>query len=168
METVWLCAIMLFGTGTLTAVGLTSSRGSGVAALAAIIVGVVVLAGFSVLLSPTIAKFNAFSLIQTSLSISAGGAGFYFFTDNEQEYPEGPHFSPFFFNSVLGIVTAVFSLFGIFCYQRYMTTWNYRYILLCTNLALSILSLPDIVLFTRFNVQLGIPDHVFVLGSTVL
>jgi len=160
--------LMLFGTLVLTVIGLTSPAGSiGITALAAVCVAIVMLISFSVLLSPVIAKFNAFSLIQTSLTLSVSGASFYFYTDTVEQYPEGPHFSPFFYNSVLGAVTAVVSLFGIYSYKRYMSTWSYRSILLLTNVALSIMQLPDIILFTRFNLKIGIPDHVFLLGASV-
>jgi len=165
-ETIVLSIIMLFATVTLLIVGLTVAD-SYMVGFVAIGVALVVLLGFSVLLSPTIAKFNAFSLIQTSFGVSVSGASFYFYTDTPEQYPEGPHFTPFFYNSVIGAVTAVFSLFGIYCYNRYMTHWNYRYILLCTNLAYGLICLPDMVLFSRLNLQIGIPDHVFLIGSTV-
>lgn len=165
-ETVFLCALMLFGTLSLTIVGLCF-QDTAAAAGAAIIVAIIVLLGFSVLLSPTIAKFNAFSLIQTSLSLQVGGAAFYFYTDTPEQYPEGPHFSPFFFNSVLGVVSAIVSLFGIYSYQRFMTSWKYRHLLIATNLMYSVISLPDLLMFSRYNLVLGIPDHLFMLGSAV-
>lgn len=167
-ETVVLCMLMLCGTLMLTFVGLTtSSHGTHITGIVAIFVACVILVGFSVLLSPVIAKFNAFSLLQSSMSLSVGGAAFYFFTDTPEQYPEGPHFSPFFFNSVVGVVSSIVSLFGIYCYQRFMSTWTYRNILLATNVAYSLICLPDIILFTRYNLKLGIPDHVFMLGATV-
>jgi len=165
-ETVVLCGIMLFGTLTLTVVDLTV-QDTAAAAAAAIIVALVVLIGFSLLLSPTIAKFNAFSLIQSSLTFQLGGAAFYFFTDTPEQYPEGPHFSPFFFNSVVGVVTASVSLIGIYTYQRYMTTWKYRSIFIVTNLGFTFLCLPDLLMYSRYNLVLGIPDHAFMLGAAV-
>merc|ERR1719498_89953 len=136
-------------------------------AVCAVTVALVIVIGFSVLLNPTIAKFNAFSIIQSSLTFSVQGAAFYFYTDTKEQYPEGPHFSPFFYNSVVGIVTYAFSLVGIWSYQRYMTTWKYRNIFIATNLGYSIICLPDIILFSRYNLVLGIPDHVFMLGSAI-
>merc|ERR1712167_163613 len=52
-------------------------------------------------------------------------------------------------------------------YNRYMKDWTYRRLLLISNLALAILSLGDLLLFTRRNLALGIPDHYFVLGSSI-
>jgi len=166
VETSILCVMMLIGSLVLTFVGLCASFE--VTCITALTVAMVMLLSFSIMLSPIIAKFNAFSLIQTSCTFSISGASFYFFTDNEIQYPDGPHFSPFFYNTVLGVVNGVVSLFGIYCYKRYMADWNFRYILILTNVAGAVLCLLDIILFTRFNKNvLGIPDAVFVLGSTV-
>merc|ERR1719272_1509113 len=37
-----------------------------------------------------------------------------------------------------------------------------------TNIVLSILNLADVILLSRLNVKLGIPDKAFVLGSSTL
>lgn len=162
-----LCFVMLIGTLTLVTCGIITGDAF-TNCVVAIVVAAVVLAAFSIFLSPVIAKFNAFSLIQTSLNFSMAGAAYYFFTDSPEEYPEGPHFSEFFFVSVMGTAGAVFSLVGIAAYQRYMSNWKYRNLLIMTNLIYSGLSCFDLLLFTRTNVKLGIPDHVFVLSCTVL
>jgi len=161
-----LCVLMLFGTFFLISVELVS-RDPLYNAVAAIIVAVVMLVAFSVVLSPVIAKANAFALVQTALSFSTGGASFYFYTDTAAQYPEGPHFSDFFYNSVLGSLGAVISLLGIFCYQRYMCHWRYRSLLMVTNIVLAILSCFDIMMFARINIKYGVPDHVLVLGLSV-
>jgi folate/biopterin transporter len=167
-ETIFLCALMLFATFSLMAlVMLDASNSPGTIAVCAVVIALIILVGFSVTLSPMIAKVNAFALIQTSLSLSTSGAAFYFYTDTAEQYPEGPHFSPFFYNSVLGLVSAVVSLFGIYSYQRWMSQWTYRNILLVTNIAYTVISIPDIIFFMRLNVQWGLDDHVFVLGASV-
>merc|ERR1719231_2193647 len=116
-------------------------------AVCAIAVAVVIVIGFSVLLNPTIAKFNAFSIIQSSLTFSVGGAAFYFYTDTKEQYPEGPHFSMEFYTSVLGIVGSLCSLLGLYCYQRWFRDWKYRNLLLMTNLVASALATCDIMLY---------------------
>jgi len=136
-------------------------------AAVAIFFTIVLLVSFSVLLTPVVAKFNAFQLIQGSLSLSISSASFYFYTDTEAQYPEGPHFSTVFYSSVLGIVGTCMSLLGVWCYQKYMSKWNYRYLLIFTNVFLFVLSMMDVVMFSRFNLTLGIPDHYMVLGATV-
>lgn len=166
-EACWLCLIMLIGTVILTVTGLVYEDPF-TNAVVSIAVAIVVITTFSIMLSPIIAKFNAFSILQSSLSLSISGATFYFYTDTPEQYPEGPHFSPFFFNTVMGIGGAVCTLFGIWCYQRYMQNWRYGYLMVVTNVAFSVLCMIDLVMFTRVNLRYGISDHVFVLGSSVL
>jgi len=165
-EACCLCIMMFVGTMILSVLGIVYESPY-VNAIAAIVIAVIMLVAFSLVLRPVIAKVNAFFLIQTSLGFSIGGAAFYFYTDTADKYPEGPHFSKQFFTSVLGVVGAVCSLIGIYSYQRYMKDWTYRRLLLMTNVVLSVLSIADIMMFTRMNIRLGIPDHVFVLGSSV-
>merc|ERR1719161_1433297 len=117
----------------------------------------VVLVAFSVVLRPVIAKINAFFLIQTSLGVAIGGSTFYFYTDDENQYPEGPHFSVYFFSTVLGLVGSVMSLVGLAIYNKYMKEWTYTRLLLISNLLISVLSLLDVMLFTRYNLKIGIP-----------
>lgn len=166
-ETSLLCFVILAGTMVLTILG-TFSQNPRVNCTGAVCVALFVLVCFSVALSPIIAKFNAFAMIQSSLSVTIGGAAFYFFTDTPEQFPEGPHFSEFFYVSVMGTAGAVFSLLGIVCYQRYFCNWRYRQLLLMTNLICALMSLSDLILFARLNTRFGIPDHGFVLGSTIL
>merc|ERR1719162_1113618 len=160
-EACGLCLLMFAGTMLLTVLGIFYES-TKVNAIAAIAVAVVMLVAFSVVLKPVIAKVNAFFLIQTSVGLSIGGASFYFFTDTPAEYPEGPHFSMEFFTSVLGTVGSLCSMVGIYTYSKYVSTWSYRSLLWMTNIVLSILSVSDVMIFTRTNVRLGLPDHAFV------
>ncbi|CAE7640497.1 unnamed protein product [Symbiodinium sp. CCMP2456] len=151
----------------LTVCGLISSS-TRVNAIAATIAFFVVGFFFSVLLSPEIARFNLWSLLQTSLSLSTSGAAFYFMTDTEEQYKEGPHFTPLYYNSVIGTVGAVMSLVGVATFQRYFSTYRYRNLLLVTNIAFCLMNALDTVLFKRLNVSMGIPDHAFVLGTSCM
>lgn len=166
-EACFLCGLMFAGTIALTVLGI-SFESAAVNAGAAVAVAVIMLLAFSIVLRPIIAKVNAFFLIQTSLGVSIGGASFYFYVDTPEQYPEGPHFSMEFFTSVLGVVGSICSLLGIYMYQKYASNWTYRGLLLVSNLALSVLSVSDVIMFTRLNVRWGIPDQAFVLGASVL
>jgi len=166
-EACMLCILMFLGTLTLTYLGIAFDSVE-VNAAAALTLAVIMLVAFSLVLRPVVAKVNAFFLIQTSLGFSIGGAAFYFYTDTPEQYPEGPHFSMEFFSSVLGTVGSLCSLVGIYSYQKYMRNWTYQRLLMMTNIVLSLLSITDVVMFTRLNIRLGLPDHAFVLGSSVL
>jgi hypothetical protein len=156
---------MLVVSVTLTCLGLTA--GTLVTSIASVIAGLVTVVAFGLVLTPVVAKFVVFSIVQQSLSLSMSGAAFYFYTDTADQYPEGPHFTPFYFNSVIGALATVFSLLGIFLYQRYTSTWKYRHIYLVMNLLYSLACLSDIFMFTRANLKIGIPDHWMILGGAV-
>lgn len=166
VEVCVLCLVLSAGSIMLAIVGLMFESIT-VNAVSALVVALVVLLTFSVALRPMIAKVNAFALVQTALNFSISGASFYFYTDGPAEYPEGPHFSIVFYTSVLGIMSATAALLGVWSYNRFMADWTYRRLLIVTNLAISCLHLADAMFFSRLNLKLGIPDHVFVIGAQV-
>jgi Na+/melibiose symporter-like transporter len=109
-----------------------------------------------------------FAFLQTSCALSIEGATFYFFTDNATQYPEGPHFSAFFYTTVVGLVAGVFGLLGLWSYNRFMKDWTYRSIYFFANMAVTVLNLVGLLLYTRTNLKLGIPDKVFVICGSVV
>jgi folate/biopterin transporter len=137
-------------------------------AVVSAIVAVVVLTSFSLALNPMIAKVNAFSLIQTTLSLSLGGSAFYFMTDSEKQYPKGPHFSKAFYNLILPITGSIFSLIGIWIYNQYSHHITYQKLFMVGNLIGAFVNSLDCLFYARLNLELGISDHVFVLGASTL
>lgn len=166
-EVLFLCALMTVLTIFLAIVGAVST--SHIHHLSAAIgVLLVLLPSFHLLLRPEIAKVNSFFVLQAALNLSIGGATFYFYTDPPEQFPEGPHFSPWFFASTMGFVSACMSIVGLVLYSKYMKNWGYRWLILFSNSLVTVLSLLDAVMFLRLNVRVGIPDTVFVLGSSVM
>lgn len=135
--------------------------------ITAVIVLIIILPAFHLTLRPEIAKVNSFFVLQAALGIGINGATFYFYTDKPEQFPEGPHFSAWFFTTTLGLVSASMSFIGLATYNRYMKNWTYRGLLLFCNTIVTLLSLLDVVMYTRLNVAMGIPDVTFVLGSSV-
>jgi MFS family permease len=163
-EALFLCFIMLLATLTLLYTGMMF--GPTTNAITSIVVLVVVLTSFSLLLNPIIAKVNAFSLIQTSLSLNIGAAGFYFAMDNEEVYPDGPHFSRSFYNIVLPLAASVFTLLGIWLYQTYSNEIKYTTMTIAGNLVMAALSMLDVCFYARLNKRWGVDDHVMILGTS--
>lgn len=126
---------------------------------------VVVLIAFSFLLSPIISLMNCFFFLQTCAAIDISGASFYFFTDDAAQYPDGPHFSKVFFASGLGLCVGLLNLVGMYIYNRYMQHWRYHGLFLFANSVLCVINLACILVYTRTNVALGIPDMFFVAGA---
>lgn len=136
--------------------------------IAALIMFFTVLFSFSLFLTPVIAKFNAFNLIQMSFSLEVGTAAFYFYTDKPWQFHDGPHFTPFFMTTVLGTISAAVSLVGIGVYQRFFSHYSFRTIIVVAGIAGCVLNLSNYVLFSRANLKMGIPDWEFALICHIL
>lgn len=83
-------------------------------------------------------------------------------------YPEGPHFSIVFYTTVLGLVASTCSLIGVCTYQNFLKNCKYVQLIFFINVLVAILNCADIILYSRLNVKFGIPDKVFLLGSTAI
>jgi len=166
-EACLLCILMFCSTVSLSFLGIFFENVR-LSCIASVVVAVVLLGSFSVTLMPIIAKVNVFFLLQSSFALNYGGASFYFYTDTPEQYPDGPHFSMTFYTSVLGIVSALCSMAGIYSYQRFMQHWSYRKLLAVSNVVFAVLSISDVIFFARLNKKFGIPDHAFVLGASAL
>ncbi|CAD7948131.1 unnamed protein product [Amoebophrya sp. A25] len=137
--------------------------------LFAAVLSVAVLIVFQAFTSPAIANMNFFFFVQTAMTMSIEGASFYFFTDTVEEYPDGPHFSIWFYTTGIGMIAAIFNLVGMAMYQQYFKHWRYHRLFLIANLVQCGFSLLGILVYTRFSKQvLGIPDQVFILGGSVI
>ncbi|POM73264.1 Folate-Biopterin Transporter (FBT) family [Phytophthora palmivora] len=77
------------------------------------------------------------------------------------------HFTPEF----LGTVSAfgfIFLMVGTMLYNACFKDMSFRRIFFIAQLSLAVVSLLDIVLVTRANLDIGIPDKAFVLGDAVI
>jgi hypothetical protein len=146
-----MAAGLLYDTRTVCAVSISSM--------------LVLLLAHSLLLTPVIAKLSAYILIQGSLSWSITPLEFYFYTDDAEAYPEGPHFSTMFYNSVLGPMAALITMTSIAMYRRYMSNWSYRNLLVCGNFAALIARLMEAAMFARLNTAVGISDYALLLNG---
>ncbi|KAG3120409.1 hypothetical protein PI125_g1177 [Phytophthora idaei] len=85
---------------------------------------------------------------------------FYFSTDVLQFTPE-----------FLGTVSAfgfIFLMVGTMLYNACFKDMSFRRIFFIAQLSLAVVSLLDVVLVTRANLDVGIPDKAFVLGDAVI
>ncbi|RMX66691.1 hypothetical protein DD238_004469 [Peronospora effusa] len=85
---------------------------------------------------------------------------FYFSTDVLKFTPE-----------FLGTVSAfgfIFLMVGTMLYNACFKDMSFRRVFLVAQISIAVISLLDIVLVTRFNLTVGIPDKAFVLGDAVI
>jgi hypothetical protein len=126
------------------------------------------IAAFFCFLDRRIAKVQTFVVITNMFSISLRGGTFFFYTDPPSAYPEGPHFSREFYISVMSGVGILLALVGVVTYTSFMYRWSYHKVFFFTGLIYVIACLPNLVFFKRWNLWLGIPDIVFILGAEVI
>ncbi|EGZ15496.1 hypothetical protein PHYSODRAFT_505238 [Phytophthora sojae] len=77
------------------------------------------------------------------------------------------HFTPEFLGTVSAI-GFIFLMVGTMLYNMFFTNVSFRRIFMAAQLCLALVSLVDVVLVTRTNLKLGIPDKAFVLGDHVV
>jgi len=136
--------------------------------IASILGSLVMIACFFLLLDRPIAKILTFIAIQNMFSISLRAATFFFYTDPVEAYAQGPHFTRQFYVSVMGAIGILLSMLGVLIYTTFMYNWTYRKMFFVTSALYIVTCVPNVLLFKRLNVALGIPDTVFVLGSEVV
>jgi len=163
-----LLSVMMLGAAAAIICSLTASNSVVVHGIVSLCVAVVVLLSFSALLTPVIAKMNAFNFVYAIMSLSIDAASFYFFTDTPEQYPQGPHLSVFFYTTVRGAVQFAFSFVGIYTYECLSGGWTYRQWLIMATFLYSMVNILNIMIYKRINVQLGVSDEIWVLGTTAL
>ena len=88
-------------------------------------------------------------------------SAFFFFTTNEL------HFQPEFLGRVR-LVTSVAALVGIWIFQRFLKSVPFRVIFGWSTVLSAVLGLTTLILVTHANRALGIDDHWFSLGDSLI
>ncbi|HIK29416.1 MAG: folate/biopterin family MFS transporter [Oscillatoriaceae bacterium SKW80] len=88
-------------------------------------------------------------------------SAFFFFTTNELK------FQPEFLGRVR-LVTSIASLIGIWLFQRFFKAVPFRTIFACSTVISAVLGMSTLLLVTHANRALGIDDHWFSLGDSLI
>lgn len=88
-------------------------------------------------------------------------SAFFFFSTNELG------FTPEFLGRIR-LITSLASLIGIFCYQNWLKQISFRVMLGWSVVLSSLLGMTSLILVTHFNRILGIDDHWFSLGDSLV
>jgi len=100
-----------------------------------------------------------FMLLFSAMPNSAS-AMFYFFTDELGFSSE--------FIAIIGTISYLFSLLGIILYQRYFCQSSYRSVLFWATITFTFFATLPILVVTRINVKMGIPDKAFILSDNAV
>ncbi|WP_414527716.1 folate/biopterin family MFS transporter [Nodularia chucula] len=95
------------------------------------------------------------------LATPTADAAFFFFSTNEL------HFQPEFLGRVR-LVTSGASLIGIWIFQRFLKSVSFRTIFAWSTVLSSVLGMTMLLLVTHTNRTLGIDDHWFSLGDSLI
>lgn len=134
----------------------------------ALVASVIVEVALYKLVGGRIFKVVTSSFVFSVVSPSTGSAAYFFATDTAEQYPNGPHFTPVFYVTALGVVQAVCTIVSIAIYNRYMTDWSYRTLYYIGFIAYIFLSIPLIIFYLRYNLVIGLPDKLFMVGENVV
>jgi folate/biopterin transporter len=95
------------------------------------------------------------------LATPSADSAFFFFTTNEL------HFKPEFLGRVR-LVTSIASLVGIWIFQRFLKTVPFRVIFGWSTVISAVLGMTMLLLVTHTNRALGIDDHWFSIGDSLI
>ena len=85
---------------------------------------------------------------------------FYFYTNELGFHPE--------FMGELTVVYASASIAGIWIYNRYLKNVQFKTIFIASVLLCTLFSMTDVLLVTRYNLVLGIPDKALCIGGGLI
>lgn len=130
--------------------------------------GFVIVVAFLILTAPIIGRMVAFCVIQHLCAFSITGAVFYFYTNGPEEFPEGPHFSPLFYITIVGVVGSLFSILGFTAFNLTMKHWRYHSVFMTTNIVYACGHALSAIQFSRLNLKWGISDEVFAVSYAMI
>ena len=118
-------------------------------------------------------KIVSYTIIYRTLTyiayLNINGAMDYFYTSDIICNPSGPNFSYNYYIMYTGIIASLFSFVGTIIYEIALSKCKFRTSLMVTSIAYSLAGLMDIIIVTRFNLVVGIPDKIFyMIGSTMI
>jgi len=117
-----------------------------------------------------VAKTGLFSFINQALYIAITSPLNGFYLENPpcrgQDYPQ---FSYFFFNTISGVIGNTAGLLGVVGFAFIFSKQSYRVTIIITIIAQVVGSIFDLILVERWNIDIGIPDHVmYIFGDAVV
>mmetsp|Transcript_69681 Transcript_69681/g.176152 ORF Transcript_69681/g.176152 Transcript_69681/m.176152 type:complete len:563 (+) Transcript_69681:244-1932(+) len=164
-----LCALtLLVGGMVLTLIISTFFLAQGHLLFTALVLATLVPAVFLVFIRREIAGPVVFYFLLGILSFNIDGALFYFYTDSTVDFPQGPHFSAYFYTTGLGAAAFIGIMVGFITGAELFKGWSYRCILKVTVLLRAFTQLLLLPALLRWTVHMGIPDGIWVMGVMTL
>jgi len=127
------------------------------------------IAGAYIVFPPLVVKVALFQVIVQITKPSLGSALDFFFTADKQCLPGGPAFSFKYYTTYTGILGAFIAFISVILYQKYMSKWKFRNVLIFTSILAGLGGLSDLLIVLRVNIAMGISDKIFyIFGEAIL
>ena len=108
-------------------------------------------------------------LIERFLCVNVKQAKVYWYTEDKQCVPDGPHFDYVFFSVITFAVALVAQFIGIYLFQEYLSRSKVRYVFIASTVTKIIAKSMDIWIIMRLNLRMGIDDRsAYVFGEGVI
>jgi hypothetical protein len=115
------------------------------------------------------AKANLYMFAKEALYVTISGALGYWYTADDKCNPGGPQFSYTFYSTIGNVVSSIAGAIGAALFQRYFGHSNFRTVFYITTTLRIVASAFDVLLVTRGNLKIGIPDHyAYMLGDAII
>ena len=150
--------------------GLTATFASPIAGLVvAVLLLITCLTGCWIVFPVGVTQVALFQVISTLSQPSISSALDYYYTATPDCLADGPHFSFTYYITYTGFVGNLLGLTGVWVYQRFLSQWRFRPVLMLTTILASVAGFSDLIIVMRWNIALGIPDKMsYMIGEAVL
>ncbi|KPA77362.1 putative mitochondrial folate/biopterin transporter [Leptomonas pyrrhocoris] len=116
-----------------------------------------------------IAKANTYFYIHMTLYLQFSGAMDSFYMAKKECYPDGPHFTFTFYNTIASVIGNIAGIAGVTAFAYIFSNQGYRFTLIVTILIQIVASIFDIIIVERWNLYIGIPDHaMYIMGDAIV
>ncbi|KAK7197723.1 putative pteridine transporter [Novymonas esmeraldas] len=115
------------------------------------------------------AKATVFAFLDMLLYLQLPGVMDSFYMAPKSCYPEGPHFTYVFYNTVGAIIGDLGAVGGVICFSYIFSKRSYWFTFVVITIVKVLASLFDIIIVKRWNLAIGIPDHaMYILGDSIV
>jgi len=110
-------------------------------------------------LEKKVAYMLLYLFIDHFVCVNVTRAKMYWYTEDTECVPDGPHFGYVFFSVATFLVALSAQALGIWLFQKYLSRSRVQLIFLVSVFTKIVAKLADIWIITRANIRMGIDDH---------
>jgi folate/biopterin transporter len=115
------------------------------------------------------AKAIVFVFLDMLLYLQLPGVMDSFYMAKPSCYPEGPHFTYTFYNTIGSVIANIAGIVGVTAFTYIFSKHSYFMVFVVTTILKVLGSIFDIIIVKRWNRDIGIPDHaMYIMGDSIV